>query len=456
MLLLLSLFLYLPKILFGFWLAHCLWREPSPQALWFKLFLGIPLGLGLWSLGYFLWIWTGLSRFIFPWIEFSVSMVFILLSLPTLKLLAVSLSLRPLKSPLNLVFLLVVLSTATLFGLQLYLNPHGFEDAWFIWNLDARFIYLAQDWRVLYAPNGPGWHPDYPLMVSLNVVSGWALLGQDSPRIQMAVSSLFTLILPGILFSGLALLKDTKQAALGTIVLLASPMIINYGISQQADIPVAGYILASLALMALYFKTHKSNLLLLAGLTTSLTAWAKNEGYLFIFVNSILLIVFLAAVGRIRTVWRYALGAAIPLSVILLFKWTLPVANDLFAQTNLVQLLDWNRYNFIFSSLFEYAVTLGWWSPVSLLGILCIYGLLVWFDYPERLIFRFTGLALLLQLLGYMFIYLLTPHDLAWQVDTSIERLLLHLFPTALFLFFYVTKSPDFNLTEGWNHASRH
>jgi hypothetical protein len=456
MLLTVSFLLYLPQILFGFWIAHTLWREPAPQALWFKLFLGIPLGLGLWSLGYFLWLWVGLSRFIFPWIELAISTVFALLSLPTLKLLTVSFSFRPLKSPINLVFLLVALATAALFGWQLYMNPHGYEDAWFIWNLDARFIYLAQDWKILYAPGGPGWHPDYPLLVSLNIVSGWVILGQDSPRIQMVVTTLFTLILPGILFSGLSLLKDTKQAALATIVLLASPMIVNYGISQQADIPVAGCVLASLVLAALYFKTRAGNLLLLAGLTTSLTAWAKNEGYLFIFISAVLMTVFLAALGQIRTLKNYVIGSAIPLSVILLFKFTLPVANDLFAQNNLAQFLDGNRYLVILQKLFEVAANLGWWSPVSLLIVLLIYGLLAWFDYPEPLIVKFIGLALFLQLLGYFVIYLITPHDLLWHVNTSFERLLLQLFPAFLLLFFYATRSPDFNLSEGWNNASHH
>jgi hypothetical protein len=456
MLLTVSFLLYLPQVLFGFWLAHTLWRELTPQALWFKLFLGIPLGLGLWSLGYFLWLWIGLSRFIFPWIELTTSTVFALLSLPTLKLLTVSFSLRPLKSPLNLALLLFVLATAALFGWQLYMNPHGSEDAWFIWNLDARFIYFAQDWRILYAPGGPGWHPDYPLLVSLTTVSGWVVLGQDSPRIQMAVSTLFTLVLPGILFSGLLLLKDTKQAALATIVLLASPMIINYGVSQQADIPVAGCMLATLVLVSLYFKTRANNLLLLAGLTASLTAWAKNEGYLFILVSVVLMAVFLAALGQIYTLKHYIIGSVIPFSVILLFKFTLPVTNDLFAHNNLAQILDWNRYGVVLRSLFEHAANLGWWSPVSLLIVLLIYGLLTWFDYPEPLIVKFVGLALFLQLLGYFVIYLLTPHDLIWHVNTSFERLLLQLFPAFLLLFFYATRSPDFNLSEGWNNASHH
>jgi hypothetical protein len=454
MLLLLSFCLYIPKILFGFWLAHTVWRESSLQALWFKFFLGIPLGMGLWSLGYYLWIWVGLSRFIFPWLELTVSLVFAALAFSTLKSLFNPLSFRWLKSPLNLVFLLVVLAAATLFTLRMYMNPHGNEDAWFIWNLDSRFIYRAQDFRILYAPGGPGWHPDYPLMVSLNIVSGWVMLQQDSTRVQMAVTALFTLVLPGILFSGLALLKDAKQAALATIVVLSSPLILNDGVSQQADIPVAGFVLASLVLTALFFKTQAGNLLFLAGLTTSLTAWAKNEGFLFIFVSAVLIVVFLAVQKQMRFIKNYLIGAGIPLLVILLYKFSLPVSNDLFARNDLVQLLDWNRYVYILQSMFQVIASLGSWPLISLPAVLFIYAMLAWFDCSDSVILKFVGLALLGQLAGYFVIYLLTPHGLTWHVGTSLGRLFLQLFPAGLFLFFYATKPPDFNLSKGWNHAS--
>jgi hypothetical protein len=454
MLLLLSLLLYIPKILFGFWLAHTVWHDPSPQALWFKLFLGIPLGLGLWSLGYFLWIWAGLSRFIFPWLELVVSLVFAVLAFLTLISLSVPWSFRSLKSPLNLVFLLTILVFVTLFGLGLYMNPHGAEDAWFIWNLDSRFIYLAQDFRILYASSGPGWHPDYPLMVSLNIVSGWVVLGQDNSRIQMAVTTLFTLALPGILFFGLALVKDARQATLATLVILSSPMIIDYGISQQADIPVAGFVLASLVLAALFFRTREANLLFLAGLTTSLTAWVKNEGFLFVSVSAVLIVVFLAALKQIRFIKNYTVGVGIPLLVILLYKFSLPVGNDLFVKNDLAQLLEWDRYVLILNSLFNGLVNLGGWPSFSLFAILFIYLMLVWFDYPDHVILRFVGLVLLAQLFGYFVIYLLTPHDLIWHLNTSFGRLLLQLFPSGLFLFFYAAKSPDFNLSEGWKNAS--
>jgi hypothetical protein len=454
MLLALSFLLYTPAILSGFWFANQLWSESTPQILLFKLFLGLPLGLGLWSLGYYLWIFAGLNKFVFPWLELVISLILSALTFHHLKVLFLAINLRSLKSPLNLAFLLVVAGVAVLFGLAVFMSPHGHEDAWFIWTLDARFIYLAQDWRTLYIPNGPGWHPDYPLLVSLNTVFGWVLLGQDSSRVQMAVTTLFTLALPGILFSGISIIKGTKQAVLAIIVLMASPMLFFYGSSQEADTPVAVYILASLVLTSLYFKTRMKKLLLLAGLVTSLAAWAKNEGFLFIVVNTFLVIVFLIILKQPGAFKDYAVGNAIPLGVILLFKATLPVSNDLFKSNTLPQLLDISRYQYILQKLFGTILGLGWWMPFSLILILLVYGLSVWFDIPETLTLKFVGLSLLLQLSGYFFIYLITPHDLVWHVNTSMERLLLQVFPSALFLFFYVTRSPDFNPSEGRNYAS--
>ncbi|HEY3313269.1 MAG TPA: glycosyltransferase family 39 protein [Anaerolineales bacterium] len=338
----------------------------------------------------------------------------------------------------------------------MYINPHGHEDAWFIWNLDARFIYLARDFRVLYTPGGPGWHPDYPLMMSLNIVSGWVLLGQDSTRVPMALTSLFTLVLPGILFSGLVLIKDTKQAILACIILLASPVIIVNGASQQADTLVSAFVLASLALMALYFKTQEPKLLFLAGLTTGLSAWAKNEGYLLILVCTVLIFFFLAGTGKIRNITKYAAGLAIPLVVVMFYKFSIPVSNDLLAPGDIPQLLDWHRYIFILSSLADSVPSLGQWPVVSLVVVLLLYALLVWFEYPEPLIVKFIGLALLLQFAGYFAIYVLTPHDLAWHILTSKERLMLQIFPASLFLFFYAARSPNFNLLEVWKYATRH
>jgi hypothetical protein len=51
--------------------------------------------------------------------------------------------------------------------------------------------------------------------------------------------------------------------------------------------------------------------------------------------------------------------------------------------------------------------------------------------------------ALALMAAGYAFIYLITPHDLEWHMRTSLSRLILHLWPSALFVLFLVLPRVD-------------
>ena len=110
-----------------------------------------------------------------------------------------------------------------------------------------------------------------------------------------------------------------------------------------------------------------------------------------------------------RFIKNYLIGAGLPLLVILLYKFSLPVSNDLFSRNDLVQLLDWNRYVYILQSMFQVIASLGAWPLVSLPVVLFIYAMLAWFDCSDPVILKFVGLALLGQLAGYFVIYLLTP-----------------------------------------------
>jgi hypothetical protein len=61
-------------------------------------------------------------------------------------------------------------------------------------------------------------------------------------------------------------------------------------------------------------------------------------------------------------------------------------------------------------------------------------------DEANRNIAAITA-ALLLQLGGYYFIYLITERDLAWHLGTSNLRLFVQLWPTALLLLFVGLRS---------------
>jgi hypothetical protein len=47
------------------------------------------------------------------------------------------------------------------------------------------------------------------------------------------------------------------------------------------------------------------------------------------------------------------------------------------------------------------------------------------------------------QFVVYIVIYLITPQDLEWQLNYSMERLLLHIFPMALLVFFMLVRAPE-------------
>jgi hypothetical protein len=52
-------------------------------------------------------------------------------------------------------------------------------------------------------------------------------------------------------------------------------------------------------------------------------------------------------------------------------------------------------------------------------------------------------LMVMAQFLAYFGIYLITPNPQEWQIMYSMSRLLIHLFPMALLVFFLVIRTPD-------------
>ena len=54
-----------------------------------------------------------------------------------------------------------------------------------------------------------------------------------------------------------------------------------------------------------------------------------------------------------------------------------------------------------------------------------------------------AALCLGIMLTGYFFIYVITPKNLDWHIRTSLNRLLLHLWPAFLLLCFIIIKAPE-------------
>jgi hypothetical protein len=342
------------------------------------------------------------------------------------------------------------------FGYRSATYPHGGWDAATIWNLRARFLFRGGDhWKDAFSELLGTWtHADYPLLVPGTTARAWSFIGSEPQIVPMLVGLLFTLAAAFLLLGALASLRSRGQGLLAGIVLLCSHALVFEGANQYADVPLAFFMLATFVALALADTAQEggAGFLALAGLTSGLAAWTKNEGLLFVLV---VLVVHLLVIARLRG-WKPALrregimllGLAPMLLLIIAFKWGIAPGNDLLASLNLSEVLDrltapW-RYGYVIREFVRAFLALSGWLIAAPL-VLALYLLAVgWRVGDEERASMGTMLVTLgLVLAGYLFIYIVTPYDLEWHVNTSIYRLAFHSWPSLLFAYFLIARAPE-------------
>ncbi|HEY2981395.1 MAG TPA: glycosyltransferase family 39 protein, partial [Anaerolineales bacterium] len=348
---------------------------------------------------------------------------------------------------LGLALIALIFSALVFFNLN-KARPQGAFDAWSIWNRAARFIYRdTENWRATVSPELYwGNHADYPLLIPLNVAWAWQAVGGETQRVPMAQSGLFLFACIGLMFASVAYQRTLGQASLAALVLMGVPVFLTIGSGLISDIPLTYYMLAACVLLYFYFNTGRPSWLMLAGLMAGLGAWTKNEGLLFVVV-SLPVVALASRKDGLIPLRTYLLGLAIPMAVVIYFKLALAPANDLFPAGGgdvLGKITDPSRYWIVLKALGMQALSFAAW-PFSIFIQLAIYAFIVRLAPPRdaRQGMQAVGAILLLQMLGYCAIYILTPHDLEWQLGTTINRLFLHLFPSALFLYFCSVTVPE-------------
>jgi hypothetical protein len=169
-------------------------------------------------------------------------------------------------------------------------NPHGLWDAWAIWNVRARFLAgPGEVWRNAISPLLGRTHPDYPLLLSGFIARCWKVAGNYDTAVPVATAFLFFTGTVALLVSCLALVRSLSAGLLAGLVLLTGAVYLQQPMAQFADVPLAFYYLAALALICrawLGEEPRRSALLALAGAAAASAAWTKNEGLVFLVVFS--------------------------------------------------------------------------------------------------------------------------------------------------------------------------
>lgn len=423
------------SILLGYFVVALLW--PDNLSRWFPLYFSPAVGLGLSSL-----ILVVFRRPLF------VVEILLLLVTGTLWFVRKRSTLAQLKSlvgwrphPLYLLLWCAIGMGLSYWIVRVERSPHGDWDATAIWNSHARYLYR----------DGPSWqktirntaHPDYPLLVPAATARIWRYMGREIPDTAGGLGMLFTLSGIAILAATLRELRTPGRAVLFGLILLGTPFYMDYGVSGSADVPLSMYILATIALICLRSNVAPSDrgLMILAGFTAGCAGWTKNEGLLFIAIVSAALLVPVLWKPR-ETVFAYfdfLTGLALPIAVIAWFKISVAPPNDIISGNSMAQvshkLLDPERYLTVWRQFSEIFWSFGNWIVNPFLLVLAYVGVQ---RIDRKMLLNAAWLQgaciCAMMVAGYAAIYIVSPMDLEWHLQSSLPRLYLQVWPLFLLL----------------------
>lgn len=336
--------------------------------------------------------------------------------------------------------------------------PHGEWDAWSIWNLRARFLFRAQEFTSPFSPLMDWSHPDYPILLPGAIALLWHVSGSDSPGIPAAAGLCCLISAVAVPFSTIRLLRGSGLAALCAIVILGASTLVRNSASQYADVPLSAFIVIAVSLLVYGLADQSRERLSLAGQFTGpvlpagvaagFAAWTKNEGLLFWLALGAALLLCV----RSREEWRARIRLMLPLAggVLLIFmlvghfKVHQAPPNDLLNASNMsllgARMTNFARFGATFWAFVSEFLAFGNTKlpPIALFGI--------WFALvrfrPSLTTTHLLPLAIAaFQLAGYFLVYVAASKDLDWQLNTSLSRLLLHLWPLFVMGIFLISRN---------------
>ncbi|MBC7554634.1 MAG: hypothetical protein H7257_11715 [Taibaiella sp.] len=301
---------------------------------------------------------------------------------------------------------------------------HGGWDAWAIWNLHARYLRSPEHWQNMFL-NTESEHPDYPLCQPAFLAF---LIRLAANHFSLVLTFTFSLVItlcgPLLIFSELT----CKNFIIACIVFLFCAQDIYYiatGVSQYADTLLSVFLLA--ALVTFNHAAENIKYITVCAALLGFAAFTKNEG---VILASVFLIFYLRTFCSKKNIKYTLAGLALPVITVVLFKLKAGVTNDMAASVTshlAEKLTDPHRYKLIYDSLINNVNQNFYYTAVFLMLYLLVNT--VQQKWPGRQL-----LLLITCLMLYMGIYLITPRDLAWHLETSQSRLLHQLMPSFIYV----------------------
>lgn len=328
--------------------------------------------------------------------------------------------------------------------------PFGRWDAWSNWNLKARYFHLGGErWQDVFSPLMTGhWH-DYPLWLPLSLARWWTYAGTPDPWVGQLLSIAALTMVALLMFTGLRAMRGLTHACIATIVLLTSEATLRWGGAQYADIPLSMFMLGSLIAVSLGLCDARRTPAwwVLAGLLAGAAVCTKHEGKLFCLV-----LIFTASLATWATVGLKPAGKRIGLLVLAMLPGAAITlgfnamigaeAAQFYGGSTWAMLTDPARHRMTLQAIADIAPQVFDWRVLLLVPV---YGVLAGLNRrrPQCAAAAMCIVASLLLAAGYYATLITTRLDLVTHVTTSVDRLMVQLWPMFLLGVFLLLRAPE-------------
>lgn len=341
-------------------------------------------------------------------------------------------------TPLEWLATAVILFQAVFTVVNSVLLPIKGFDAWVIWFIKGQAFY--HDKAVTYGfflndvySNGNLSYA-YPLSIPLTVTLGYLGMGRiDDQAVKLLFSLHFIALIP-VVYYFLRTTTSREGALVLTAMLLTVPrMMQQAGLDGvgYGDLPLAGYFLAAGGFGCRYIQDREGRDFLLAIFFMSIGAWVKNEGIAFLAIGGGLLTVYALGADR-RSRFKLAV-MAVAIAAVIVLPWRIylsllpKISSTMVSEFSVGSIISSaSRLPVIFKIIMPKLFTA---NKYHLTWPLYIAAAVVSWRRFKQMPYLFLHALILIQFASYIFVYMITPFDMEPQINSSFDRLTIHLIP---------------------------
>jgi hypothetical protein len=267
-------------------------------------------------------------------------------------------------------------------------------------------------------------HSDYPLFLPSLIALLWNTLGEISSLIPFVVGFIpYFLIIIFFYF-----VFENKLIGIICILLsISDPGFVSKAASQYADTYLSLFILMSYFGLIQSSKTSQNNIFpVIVGIISSGTMWIKNEGFAFYIIFSILWM--FTFINNRKKLLYYASGSFLIIFTVVLFKFLLAPPNDVISSNGInyfEKIRDIDRILLIYRYFRDYLL-----FSVPIITFVIIASI-----FSKSKLNILIASSILLLFASYFTVYILSPYEVEWHLETSFDRLVHQLTPLILFLY---------------------